>query len=161
MRWWLLGVVVWVVVGSGTACGSSHDADGDAGDRDAGTAGTAGVGAACRPLAVPMRDANGNGLNDGYAASESFVETGTGMCTTTGCLVFHIAGDPRPGCNPATSECSDPTEVTRRVYCSCRCAGPPGASLCTCPSSYVCIPVLELAMTPLEGSYCLRADTIE
>lgn len=150
MRWLLLGCMI-----ATSACGSSHEAD-----TDAGGPGTAGVGTACRTLAVPMRDADGDGRNDGYSATEAFVETGTGVCTTDGCLVYHLSGDPRPGCNPSTSACSDPAEVTRRVYCTCRCGGaPPGAPTCTCPSAFVCQPVAELDRTPLAGSYCLRADT--
>lgn len=151
MRWLVIAGVLAVA-----GCGSSHEADGT----DGGVGpGTMGVGATCRPLAVPMRDVDGDGRNDGYSSAEAYVETGTIMCATDGCLVYHLAGDPRPTCNPTMSECADPAEVARRVYCSCRCAGAPGTPLCRCPGDFVCLPLPELDMTPLAGSYCLRADT--
>ncbi len=53
------------------------------------------------------------------------------------------------------------------VYCSCRCAPPPGAEdtnarFCECPSNYECLPLvddLDLGKAQLAGSYCVKQET--
>src|SRR5687768_8498985 len=99
------------LVVAATGCGDSHATKPDGGDGGGmvipdGSFGS-GVGQSCRPLGVPMGDLDGDGLNDGYRASEAYIETGTLMCGAggEGCLIYHLDGDPRMECDPAESEC--------------------------------------------------------
>ncbi len=142
-------------------CGSAHEGsmvDGGSVGRDAGP--VTPVGGACRPLSTPPTgDLNGDGRADGYRDTEVFLEGGTTACMPGGCIVYHLNGDPRPTCDDTMSECADPAEVMARVFCTCRCAAPPGstAPTCRCPSGFSCEPVPELSASDMEGSYCLRA----
>jgi hypothetical protein len=119
------------------------------------------VGAPCLPEQVP---------DTGFAESESYVESSSVQCETRVCLVFHLAGDPEEGCVPrecgpkdkdcVAKKCADATEVSNRVYCTCRCdAKGSGFDECECPDGYSCTPVLEQGGPGVRGSYCVKTST--
>src|SRR4051812_7110989 len=108
---------------------------------------TPGVGDPCLPEQTPAT---------GFQDSESYIESSSVQCETRVCIVYHLKGDPRPGCvpstappcDPANKNCIDPPTcapqtcpdndpagncVNNRVYCSCRCdAGNTGFAACQC-----------------------------
>ena len=124
------------------------------------------VGAPCLPEQVPEA---------GFDDREAYLETSSLDCETRVCLVFHLSGDPRESCQPVDASgcdpdlepecappvlCADPSEVTDRVYCSCRCdAGDTGFAECDCPSGFSCIDVLEVGGPSVRGGYCVRDGT--
>ena len=125
----------------------------------AGACSETGVGDACVPERV---------YEDGFSASETYLETSSVQCATRVCLVRELDGDPNKvvGENdvcdqdPPDPECVLASEVAEKVYCSCRCGAPAGSELptCACPGGFKCEEVLETGGDGLRGSYCVRED---
>jgi hypothetical protein len=127
---------------------------------------TPGVGDPCLPEQIPAT---------GFDDSEAYIESSSVQCETRVCLVYHLKGDPRPGCTPSTAPACDPankncidpptcapqTEVEKFVYCSCRCnAGKnSGFAACQCPTGFSCQEVLTQGGPGVRGSYCIRKGT--
>lgn len=143
-----------------TACSGSHEREGpdaevdadagaDAGagrDADGGAGVASDTGEACEWETFP---------EGGFRGTELSIETESPACDES-CLVYHLEGDPRADC---TAGCSDPAEVERRVFCTCRCDGPTGEEpFCECPSGFRCDPLFDGALAPpsVRGSYCVR-----
>lgn len=127
------------------ACDSSTRS-GDAGSRTADGRGTAFIGSACEPAAVP---------SGGFEPTESYFETAAPECGAGLCMVYKLDGDPRAQC---TSDCASPTDAAERVFCTCRCAAPDDASAaCACPEDFRCEPI-HFGGRGIEGSYCVRAS---
>lgn len=85
------------------------------------------------------------------------METDSAECREA-CVVYQLEGDPRSDC---MSDCSDPAEAARRLFCTCRCDGPAGEEpFCECPAGFRCESVLdsELADPSVRGSYCIRDE---
>ncbi|HEX7478005.1 MAG TPA: hypothetical protein VF331_09385 [Polyangiales bacterium] len=103
--------------------------------------------------------------------SEAYIESSSVQCETRVCMVYHLTGDPRSGCTPPTGtcdpakqvcppSCSNPSDVQKLVYCTCRCdAGNSNFATCQCPSGFGCVPVLEQGDQGVRGSYCVRNGT--
>ena len=115
-----------------------------------------GVGTSCVVGLVP---------EGGFVSSEVYLVTESTECNfapTSGitqvCMVFNLEGDPTTGC---TENCSDPNEVTARVYCTARCAGPNDGPYITCPSDFECTPILDDSQGDPDqaGSYCVRSGS--
>lgn len=119
-----------------------------------------GVGDPCDPESIPE-----GGFND----SEAYLETSSVQCRTRVCLVYKLPGFPNRDstCDPSVvgGSCATPQETEDRVYCTCRCKAPAGAtaSTCECPDGYTCEEVLdsEFAGDGIRGSYCVKSSTIE
>lgn len=113
-----------------------------------------GVGDPCRPESVPA---------DGFQDSEAYLETSSVQCRTRVCIVNHLQGNPNHVCandgsDPA--DCVQAATLDERVYCTCRCDGPPGtAEFCECAEGFVCDPVIKNGGAGIQGSYCVRAGT--
>jgi hypothetical protein len=107
------------------------------------------VGEACLPEQVP---------ETGFADTEAYLETSSLYCDGAPCLVYRLAGDPRPGCVPtAELPCADPVAVQERVHCTCRCnALDSGGDECECPDSFTCVTILEQGGPEVRGGYCVR-----
>jgi hypothetical protein len=90
----------------------------------------------------------------------SSVETGSPDCGGGACLVDHLPGDPRPGCDPSRTVCPSAEEVERKVHCTCRCDRPADGTgpTCHCPDGFLCAPLLRIADPALRGSYCCNAE---
>jgi len=121
------------------------------------------VGAPCLPEQVP---------EFGFDDREAYVESSSVQCETRVCLVYELDGDPRDGCIAtmcgATEEgckerkCSDPVEVDKRIYCSCRCDAPSDDfAECDCPDGFSCTPVLRKGGAGVQGSYCVKTSTLQ
>ena len=123
------------------------------------------VGAPCLPEKVP---------EDGFSASESYIESSSVQCETRVCMVYKLRGDPNPDtCNPEGS-CTDPETSNEcfqqqcvpdsmrrdRVYCTCRCKAEAGFAECECPDGFKCEELLEGGGPGVKGSYCVRSKTI-
>ena len=112
-----------------------------------------GVGDACAPERVP---------NEGFLASETYLETSSVQCATRVCLVRGLQGDPNnlqeDDCPFGEATCVAASEVAETTYCSCRCGAPAGSGIptCGCPSGFTCEEVLETGGDGLRGSYCVR-----
>jgi hypothetical protein len=121
-----------------------------------------GVGDPCTPESIPV---------GGFVASEAYLETSSVQCRTRVCMVYRLAGIPQfelPGgglsCDVTSENCADVNETRDRVYCTCRCDAPQGASatLCDCPEdTHSCVEVIdnEKAGLGVRGSYCVRNGT--
>ena len=113
-----------------------------------------GVGDPCRPESVP---------SDGFQDSEAYLETSSVQCRTRVCIVNHLRGNPNHVCDGSPtqpSDCVAPEVIDQRVYCTCRCDGPPGtAEFCECPEGFVCDPVIKNGGAGIQGSYCVRSGT--
>ena len=130
----------------------------------AGACSETGVGDACVPERV---------YEDGFSASETYLETSSVQCATRVCLVRGLDGDPNnlqeddPPCpgdeEGEPSTCVTEAEVERSTYCSCRCGAPEGSGLptCGCPDGFLCEEVLETGGDGLRGSYCVREELAE
>jgi len=106
--------------------------------------------------------------DDGFLASETYLETSSVQCATRVCLVRGLMGDPSnlqeddPPCprdeEGEPSTCVTEAEVEGSVYCSCRCDAPAESGLptCACPGGFTCEPVLETGGDGVKGSYCVR-----
>jgi hypothetical protein len=114
------------------------------------------IGQHCTPRAIPSH---------GYDDREVWIETGTPDCGSGVCMVYHLRGDPRPGCVPGPAVWTDPSpavcaageEAASRIYCSCRCDAPdPAARTCACPQGFSCRPTLNQDGNALAGSYCVK-----
>ncbi|MBK8168911.1 MAG: hypothetical protein IPK60_01045 [Sandaracinaceae bacterium] len=118
-----------------------------------------GVGDPCRPESVPT---NGTML-PGFRDSEAYLETSSVQCRTRVCIVNRINGDPNVVCDGSSTQpanCVNAADIEARVYCTCRCDGPPGtAEFCECPEGFVCDPVIKSGGAGIQGSYCVRAGT--
>jgi hypothetical protein len=119
-----------------------------------------GVGDPCIPEQIPP---------NGFDPRETSLETSSVQCRTRVCMVHNLAGIPQfrgpdddeLSCNPRESNCATEADTEERVYCTCRCAAPPGvkASLCECPDGFECVEVMENNRAPVgvAGSYCVRS----
>jgi hypothetical protein len=110
------------------------------------------VGRACSPQSIPE---GGFDERVAYLGTSDDESCGGGVC-----LVYHLRGDPREGCEAdskaSTTVCADPDEVESRVYCSCRCDAPDGYAQCKCPSGFSCEDVVEQGGGNIAGGYCVR-----
>ena len=126
---------------------------------------TPAVGAPCLPEQVP---------DTGFSELEAYVESSSVQCETRVCIVYKLDGDPREGCVPAPAtdcdakdptckplkRCADPSEVGKRVYCTCRCdAKGTGFAECACPDGFTCVDVLEQGGPGVRGGYCVKTGT--
>lgn len=131
-----------------------------------------GVGDPCVPETIP---------ENGFVASETYLETSSVQCRTRVCMVYQLSGVPfggREDCETieqvsSNPLCADATETAARVYCTCRCDAPADvtASLCDCPAGdgpddpegYSCIEVIDQpgAGAGIRGSYCVRNNTFD
>jgi hypothetical protein len=111
---------------------------------------------------VPERD-----YEDGFLASETYLETSSVQCATRVCLVRGLMGDPHnlqeDECPGGEATCVPASEVERNVYCSCRCGAPAESGLptCDCPGGFLCEEVLETGGPGIVGSYCVRDPLLE
>jgi hypothetical protein len=114
---------------------------------------TPAVGAPCLPEQVP---------EDGFDASETYVEAGSLQCETRVCMVYRLAGDPREHCvATATRACADPAATVRSVYCTCRCdSDGTSGSDCECPTGYACEEALDQGGPGVSGKYCIKEETV-
>ncbi len=111
------------------------------------------VGDPCSPESVP---------ENGFVSSEVYLETSSVQCQTRVCMVYKLQGDTRKvGCND--TGCVSEQDIKDRVYCTCRCDGPPEATakFCECPSGYTCEEVLQSDKSGpgVRGSYCVKKET--
>lgn len=114
-----------------------------------------GVGDPCEPERVP---------DNGFVATEAYLETSSVQCRTRICMVYKLEGDTRKiGCNE--DGCISPVDFEERVYCTCRCNGPDEskATFCECPGGYSCTEVLtsEASGVGIRGSYCVKKSSLE
>jgi len=115
---------------------------------------TPAVGDPCLPEQVP---------EDGFDDSEAYVESSSVQCEARVCLVDHLEGDPREGCDDRsdTVTCAKSDEVDKRVYCSCRCdSDDTGFAECEYPGGFTCAPVLEQGNAGVRGGYCIRNSSL-
>ena len=140
------------------ACGNAGGSAGDAIADDTacealdacrgGDAALADVGNACLPEQVP---------EGGFSGQDAYLERSDAECGALPCLVYRVAGDPRPGCVPTPQmPCAAPEQVQEHVHCSCRCETPAGEGECVCPDGFSCVPVLDQGAPDVVGSYCVR-----
>jgi hypothetical protein len=116
------------------------------------------VGADCQLTTIP---------EGGLRESTVYVETNSADCETGVCLAYRIEGDPECDASDMTS-CGPgqvpllPSEVGKRVYCSCRCDAPEGdpGDFCECGPGYSCVPALYDGPSGVRGSYCVKQGTI-
>jgi hypothetical protein len=113
-----------------------------------------GVGDPCRPESVP---------STGFVSSEVYLETSSVQCRSRVCMVYKLQGDTnRIDC--AESGCVSSQDLEERVYCSCRCSGPPEATadFCECPDGYSCDEVLQSDRggPGVRGGYCVKSSTL-
>jgi hypothetical protein len=107
----------------------------------------AGVGDACLPEQIP---------EGGFSGQEAYLERASAECGERPCLVYRVAGDPRPDCVPSPDlPCATPEQVQEHVHCTCRCDSPTGEGECVCPDGFICVPVLEQGAADVVGSYCV------
>jgi hypothetical protein len=105
----------------------------------------------------------------GFYDSMAYVEPVSESCGGAACIVYHLGGDPRDGCErpsscepsdsndcPVDPGCAQPGDIEERVYCSCRCDGPAGLPTCACPDDYSCVPLIHTGPLNAQGSYCVR-----
>jgi hypothetical protein len=135
---------------------------------------TPAVGSPCLPEQVP---------STGFDDREAYIESSSVQCQTRVCMVYHLRGDPRKGCVATTApaatagcdpskdpkcaaaaeakQCSLPSEVEDRVYCTCRCKAPSNTAFaeCTCPDGFSCVDVLDQGGPGVRGSYCVKNKT--
>jgi hypothetical protein len=126
-----------------------------------------GVGDPCTPEQIPA---------GGFVASEAYLETSSVQCRTRVCMVYRLAGIPQfqlpdgsfscDVAGPDGASCATQEDTEARVYCTCRCDAPQGASatLCDCPEdTHSCVEVIdnEKAGLGVRGSYCVRNGTFE
>lgn len=110
------------------------------------------VGDPCQPESVPCDTSSGQ---CGFNSAEAYIEAGSVQCRTRVCMVYHLDGDPREGCEPA--DCASQDDVEKSVYCTCRCDAPDSdASTCECPDGFECTEILGLGGTGIQGSYCVK-----
>lgn len=124
------------------------------------------VGAPCLPEQVP---------ETGFDDREAYIESSSVQCETRVCIVYHLKGDPREGCQMTpqttcdpmkdkmcqpTKACATPDDVEGRVYCTCRCdAKGSGFGECQCPDGYACQEVLTQGDRGVRGGYCVKNGT--
>lgn len=112
------------------------------------------VGDPCLPEQVP---------DDGFEISEAYIESSSVQCQTRVCMVWKLQGAPQGStpCLNNPAKCATEAEVSKKVYCTCRCdAGNSRFAECTCPSGYTCTPVLEQGSEGVRGSYCVLSETV-
>jgi hypothetical protein len=107
------------------------------------------VGDPCTPENVPP---------GGFLPGEAYLETSSVQCRTRVCIVNGLEGDPNRLCeDDPTPPCVFQADIDNSVYCTCRCAGPPGAAdFCTCPDNFECKSVLSSGGVGIRGSYCVK-----
>lgn len=107
-------------------------------------AGSEPVGTQCLPAA------------EQYDDSQVVLETRAQGCGDGVCMAYHLGGNTDPSCD-GLDTCATPEQLEERVYCTCRCDGPPGtANLCDCPNGFSCVDVVPTTQSDLAGSYCVR-----
>lgn len=100
-----------------------------------------GVGDPCIPEKVPP---------DGFAKTETYLETNSGQCESRVCGVFFFEGDP-------SGQLTDQSEVEDKIYCTCRCQAPnEDFATCECPKGFECQKILGIGGPGVQGSYCVR-----
>lgn len=99
----------------------------------------------------------------GFRDSEAYLETSSVPCRTRVCIVNRVNGDPNVVCDGSSTQpanCVNAADIEARVYCTCRCDGPPGtAEFCECPEGFVCDPVIKSGGAGIQGRCCVRAGT--
>jgi hypothetical protein len=99
-----------------------------------------------------------------YFDSQVVIATRSDDCGQGVCMAYHLQGrtdvecaeDGPDGSVTGDLECAPPSEIARRMYCTCRCDGPPGATdLCTCPDRFVCVDAVSPEISGVSGSYCV------
>lgn len=116
--------------------------------------GAPGVGDPCIPEQIP---------DNGFDKSEAYIESSSVQCQTRVCMVYHLEGAPPESlnCMRRPETCAKMADVNDLVYCTCRCdSGNARFASCTCPSGYVCTPVLEQGSEGVRGSYCVLSTTV-
>lgn len=106
-----------------------------------------------------------------YDDSQAIIATRSDDCGQGVCLAHHLHGRVGGECANATapdasvgnasvrdgSACADPDQIAERMYCTCRCDGPPGtADLCDCPDGFSCVDLVSALVPEAEGAYCVR-----
>jgi hypothetical protein len=101
-----------------------------------------------------------------YFDSQAVIATNVDACGQGVCIAYHLEGRTDVECTEtsgpdgsvsATPDCASPREIEQRMYCTCRCDGPPGATdLCDCPDSFSCVDVVTPIVPSVAGSYCVR-----
>ncbi len=117
-----------------------------------------GLGDPCTPEVAP---------EGGYAATETYVESGAVQCRTRACIVYGISGFPdrivgSPACAAAGNVgCVTEQEIAQRIHCTCRCRLPgesADAPRCECGDGFHCRSALPAGPDGVRGGYCLRDD---
>jgi hypothetical protein len=105
------------------------------------------------PVGTPCVPADRSVYSDG----EAIIETRSESCGDGLCMAYHLDGDIDPSCEPSESRVCVPEEdVAARLYCTCRCGGPPGTpNLCDCPTGFSCVNVVSDPGSDFAGSYCV------
>jgi hypothetical protein len=114
--------------------------------------GSAPVGTACLPTRTVFDD------------SQVVLETRVDACGDGVCMAYHLGGDVDPSCEEPSggqTQCATKPQIEERVYCTCRCDGPPGAAdLCDCPSDFTCVDAVPTLEPGLAGSYCVKNGAV-
>lgn len=110
-----------------------------------------------------------------YHDSQALISTRSADCGQGVCLAYHlhgrVDGECADGTEPGASvgdagvrndpECADPDQIAERMYCTCRCDGPPGTmDLCDCPDGFSCVDVVSALVPEAQGGYCVRNGRI-
>jgi hypothetical protein len=87
---------------------------------------------------------------------EIVLETRVDACGDGICMGYHFGSD-----NVCVEPNDGSTLCNSRVYCTCRCDGPPGsADLCECPNGFACVDTVPTLEPALAGSYCVRQSAV-
>jgi hypothetical protein len=100
-----------------------------------------------------------------YHDSQALIATNSNDCGQGVCLAYHLQGRtdiecdgvPGPDGGVVDPECARPEEIEQRMYCTCRCSGPPDATdLCDCPNGFSCVDVVDPIVPSVAGGYCVK-----
>lgn len=112
-----------------------------------------GVGDPCVPQQPPV-GSDGVMCGDAgcFSGGEIYIETRSLQCRTRVCMVYkwdqHTMGGP--------------SELSKRVFCTCRCDAPTGdqASFCHCPDDFKCTQTFVTGNPGIVGSYCVACEAL-
>lgn len=106
-----------------------------------------------------------------YFDLQAIIATRSDDCGQGVCIAYHLHGRVDGECGAATepdgpvgdasvvddTECADPEQIDMRMYCTCRCDGPPGTTdLCDCPDGFSCVDTIAPTISSAAGSYCVK-----